>query len=82
MASSFPQRIALGVLLGSATLVSAQESENPQVLVEAEAGEISSAYGAPPDLSHGRISTLTKSYVLSLFSFEPCGHWKFYDLVT
>src|SRR5215467_5911211 len=29
-----------------------------------------SAYGAPPDLSHGRISTLTKSYVLSPFGFE------------
>lgn len=29
-----------------------------------------SAYGAPPDLSRGRISTLTKSYVLPPFSFE------------
>src|SRR5437763_11101852 len=43
---------------------------NRQVVVQAEAEELSSAYGAPPDLSHGRISTLTKSYVLSPFSFE------------
>jgi hypothetical protein len=60
----------LGVLLTGATAASAQETENPQVVVQAEAGEIPSAYGAPPDLSHGRISTLTKSYVLSPFSFE------------
>src|SRR6516162_7040719 len=60
----------LGVLLVGATVASAQETENPHVVVEAEAGEIPSAYGAPPDLSHGRISTLTKSYVLSPFSFE------------
>src|SRR5499425_1786689 len=60
----------LGVLLASATAASAQETENPQVVVQAEAGEIPSAYGAPPDLSHGRISTLTKSYVLPPFSFE------------
>jgi len=44
--------------------------ENRHVVVQAEAGELPSAYGAPPDLSHGRISTLTKSYVLSPFSFE------------
>ena len=60
----------LGVLLAGATAASAQETENPQVVVRAEAGEMPSAYGAPPDLSHGRISTLTKSYVLSPFSFE------------
>src|SRR6266699_5116721 len=60
----------LGVLLLGATAASAQETENPQVVVRAEAGAIPSAYGAPPDLSHGRISTLTKSYVLSPFSFE------------
>src|SRR5262249_12464906 len=60
----------LGVLLAGATAASAQETENPQVIVQAEAGEIPSAYGAPPDLSHGRISTLTKSYVLSPCSFE------------
>jgi hypothetical protein len=60
----------LDVLLAGATATSAQETENPQVVVQAEAGEIPSAYGAPPDLSHGRISTLTKSYVLSPFSFE------------
>jgi len=62
--------IALGVLLAGATGASAQETANPPVVVQAEAGEIPSAYGAPPDLSHGRISTLTKSYVLSPFSFE------------
>jgi hypothetical protein len=63
-------RIALVVLLAGATAVSAQETENPQVVVRAEAEELPSAYGAPPDLSHGRISTLTKSYVLSPFSLE------------
>src|SRR6516164_1318926 len=60
----------LGVLLAGAIAASAQETENPEVVVQAEAREIPSAYGAPPDLSHGRISTLTKSYVLSPFSFE------------
>ena len=60
----------LGVMLAGATAASAQEIENPQVVVQAEAGEMPSAYGAPPDLSHGRISTLTKSYVLKPFSFE------------
>jgi hypothetical protein len=53
-----------------ANVANAQDTENPQVVVQAEAGEIPSAYGAPPDLSHGRISTITKSYVLSPFSFE------------
>lgn len=48
----------------------AQESETHRVVVEAEGDELPSAYGAPPDLSHGRISTLTKSYVLSPFCFE------------
>src|SRR6516162_1917528 len=62
--------ITLGVLLAGATPTSAQEAQNPQVVVQAEAREIPSAYGAPPDLSHGHISTLTKSYVLSPFSFE------------
>ena len=38
--------------------------------VEVEAEELPSAYGAPPDLSRGRISTLTKSYVLPPFTFE------------
>src|SRR5438477_13067226 len=60
----------VAVLLLGATAGSAQETENPQVVVQAEAGEIPTAYGAPPDMSHGRISTLTKSYVLSPFSFE------------
>ena len=35
-----------------------------------EAEELPSAYGAPPDLSHGRMSTLTKSYVLAPYRFE------------
>jgi hypothetical protein len=59
-----------------ATAASAQETETPQVVVQAGAGEIASAYGAPPDLSHGRISTLTKSYVLSPFSFELEGGYE------
>ncbi len=46
----------------------AQTTQGRQITVEAE--ELPSAYGAPPDLSHGRISTLTKSYVLSPYSFE------------
>ena len=50
------------------SVANAQEIENRPVVVEA-ADELPSAYGAPPDLSHGRISTLTKSYVLT-FSFE------------
>src|SRR5262245_55954184 len=60
----------LGVLLLGTSAASAQETENPQIVVQVKSGEIPSAYGAPPDLSHGRISTLTKSYVLSPFSFE------------
>jgi len=58
------------LLFDRATRGTAQEIENRQVVVEAEAEELPTAYGAPPDLSHGRISTLTKSYVLSPFSFE------------
>src|ERR1700704_450313 len=62
---------ALAILLFASTAAAnAQEVENRQVVVQAEAEELPSAYGAPPDLSHGRISTLTKSYVLSPFSFE------------
>src|SRR3977135_1337773 len=60
--------IALAIL--SVLCATGQEVENRQVVVQAEAGELPNAYGAPPDLSHGRISTLTKSYVLSPFSFE------------
>jgi hypothetical protein len=63
--------IALATLLLAGTAAAnAEEIENRQVVVQAEAEELPSAYGAPPDLSHGRISTLTKSYVLSPFSFE------------
>lgn len=57
------------VLCALAKSVKAQEESSRDVVVKAEA-ELPSAYGAPPDLSHGRISTLTKSYVLSPFSFE------------
>src|SRR6266404_5438327 len=59
---------ALAILLVASA--AGQEMENRQVVVQAEAGELPSAYGAPSDLSHGRISTLTRSYVLSPFSFE------------
>src|SRR5262245_24357696 len=62
--------ITLGVLLVSSTGANAEGTGNPQGVVQAEAEELPSAYGAPPDLSHGRISTLTKSYVLSPSSFE------------
>src|SRR5260370_19307990 len=61
-------RVVLGILLVASA--AGQEMENRAVSVQAEAAELPSAYGAPPDLSHGRISTLTKSYVLSPFSFE------------
>src|SRR5205807_3952541 len=57
------------LLAGTAT-ADAQETEDRQVVVQAEGEELPTAYGAPPDMSHGRISTLTKSYVLSPFSFE------------
>jgi len=56
-----PSQIALAILLAETTAANAQEIENRQVVVQAEAEELPSAYGAPPDLSHGRISTLTKS---------------------
>src|SRR5207237_2019500 len=45
-------------------------TEERHVAVQAEGEELPTAYGAPPDMSHVRISTLTKSYVLSPFSFE------------
>src|SRR4051794_25503859 len=63
------KRVAIVAFLASAMAAVAQENES-RVIVEAEAGELPSAYGAPPDLSHGRISTLTKSYVLAPFSCE------------
>lgn len=62
--------MAVTILLGGVTGANAQEVENRRVVVESEAEELPTAYGAPPDMSHGRISTLTKSYVLSPFSFE------------
>ena len=60
----------VAILFASSTAIDAQSVESQQIVVRAEAEELPSAYGAPPDLSHGRISTLTKSYVLSPFSFE------------
>jgi len=68
-AAALLRRAAAAVFVASTVVALAQESGN-RVVVQAEAGELPSAYGAPPDLSHGRISTLTKSYVLSPFSFE------------
>ena len=66
-----PRQAMLAVLLlAGSTAASTQEIENQQVVVQAEGEELPTAYGAPPDMSHGRISTLTKSYVLSPFSFE------------
>src|SRR5436190_19508202 len=59
--------VALAIL---SVLGATAQEVNRQVVVQAEAEELPSAYGAPPDLSHGRISTLTKSYVLSPYSFE------------
>src|SRR6266705_579725 len=67
---TFPHTALAILLLAGTTATNAQEIENRQVVVQAEAEELPTAYGAPPDLSHGRISTLTKSYVISPFSFE------------
>lgn len=46
------------------------ETAAPLVVTADRYDQLTSAYGAPPDLSHGRISTLTKSYVLSPFCVE------------
>ena len=70
MQSSFWILACVALAILSVPSATGQETENRQVVVQAEAEELPSAYGAPPDLSHGRISTLTKSYVLSPFSFE------------
>src|SRR5438552_15822594 len=67
---TFPHTALAILLLAGTTVTNAQEIENRQVVVQAEGEELPTAYGAPPDMSHGRISTLTKSYVLSPFSFE------------
>src|SRR6266478_9511993 len=70
MQSSFWILACVALAILSVPSAAGQEMENRQVVVQTEAEELPSAYGAPPDLSHGRISTLTKSYVLSPFSFE------------
>src|SRR5438552_17926435 len=67
---TFPHTALAILLLAGTTVTNAQEIENRQVVVQAEGEELPTAYGAPPDMSHGRISTLTRSYVLSPFSFE------------
>jgi len=72
--SCFPVRSAVAAaLIVLATQLRAQDADQErsrEVVVQADADELPSAYGAPPDVSHGRISTLTKSYVISPFSFE------------
>src|SRR5438132_10556341 len=70
MQSSFWILACVALAILSVPSATGQEMENRPVVVQAEGEELASAYGAPPDLSHGRISTLTKSYVLSPFSFE------------
>jgi hypothetical protein len=70
MQSSFWILACIALAILSVPSAAGQETENGPVVVRAEAEGLPSAYGAPPDLSHGRISTLTKSYVLSPFSFE------------
>src|SRR5947209_13794611 len=60
---------ALG-LLPSLVAQDAEETARRVVVKADPDDQLASAYGAPPDLSHGRISTLTKSYVLSPFSVE------------
>src|SRR5437868_5216060 len=70
MQSSFWILACIALAIFSLPGATGQEMESRQVVVRAEAEELPTAYGAPPDLSHGRISTLTKSYVLSPFSFE------------
>src|SRR6266487_1448228 len=70
MQSSFWILACVALAILSVPSAAGQEMENRHVIVQAEAEELPTAYGAPPDLSHGRISTLTKSYVLSPFSFE------------
>jgi len=70
MQSSFWILACIALAIFSLPGATGREIESRQVVVRAEAEELPSAYGAPPDLSHGRISTLTKSYVLSPFSFE------------
>src|SRR6266487_6076965 len=70
MQSSFWILACIALAIFSLPGATGQQMESRQVVGRAEAEELPSAYGAPPDLSHGRISTLTKSYVLSPFGFE------------
>src|SRR5437016_13204113 len=69
MQSSFWILACIALAIFSLPGATGQEMESRQVVVRAEAEELPSAYGAPPDLSNGRISTLTKSDVISPFSF-------------
>jgi hypothetical protein len=74
--TSPPFRIAFALALAAlgltrTALAQSAEETSPRLVVKADPDdELASAYGAPPDLSHGRISTLTKSYVLSPFTVE------------
>jgi hypothetical protein len=45
--------VAFAILFADTTAANAQEVKNRQVIVQAEAEELPSAYGAPPDLSSG-----------------------------
>ena len=60
-------RVALPLLLPGATGIDAQDIESRQVIVQAEA-ENAQCVPVLPDLSHGRISTLTKS--ICAFTFQ------------
>ncbi len=64
---------AVVTLSAWSTAAHSQTSESGQVVVQAEAGELPSAYGAPPDLSHGRISTFLSGMVLLFASFGVSG---------
>jgi hypothetical protein len=71
MSMAFVSRLLAAAVLGLFPSLFAAETEEPptpNVVVEAE--ELPSAYGAPPDLSRGRISTLTKAFVLPPYHFE------------
>src|SRR5437879_890957 len=67
---AFRHNALANLFFADTTATNVQGAENRAVVVKAEGEELPSAYGAPPDLFHGRISTLTKTYVLSPFSFE------------
>jgi hypothetical protein len=61
-------RLTVAVFLFLLSPGEAQDTEPRNVVVEAD--ELLSAYGAPPDLSRGRISTLAKAFVLPPYHVE------------